>query len=384
MGLYRCPAHVQPVGPVAERAKDTKSVKNPKGSRDSLQSAAPGVGRVLFRSFAVLIALLAGATFAASFLESPRYAVQVTVLAVGLFAIVVAAALEQRIAARIAAPVRALQEQSRRIAELDLGPAAPVATSLAEMRELADSLEQMRGSLEGYFTEHDRRQHAQELLEQQNLTLFEQSPFGQFITSDDGVMLAANTALADLLGRNIEEVRGQSLFDFTPQLGSAEREKQLEGLRRLEQKSTLEWELARPDGSVASVHLWGTALARGTERYTYGVVEDATERVRERRTWARERDRLTTRIAEQAEELRVLRAKTATASMPPQGHVSQETARQLNAPIGSILLAAQLALETHDGSATRDLLGDIVKNARRCARLVQSSVGIPDAVPPGS
>ena len=359
-------------------ATPVKAIKN------TSASAAPGVGRVLFRSFAVLIALLAGASFAASFLESPRSAVQVTALAVGLFAIVVAAAFEQRIAQRIAAPVRALQEQSRRIAELDLGPAAPVATSLVEMRELADSLEQMRGSLQLYFTEHQRRQHAQELLEQQNLTLFEQSPFGQFITSEDGVVLAANAALADLLGRSVEEVRGLSLFDLTPDLGSAEREKQLEGLRRLEQKGTLEWELARPDGSVATIRMWGTSLSRGAERYTYGVVEDASERVRERRTWARERDRLTARVAEQAEELRVLRAKAASSSVPPHGYVSQEAARQLNAPIGSIMLAAQLALETQEASATRDLLGDIVKNARRCARLVQTSVGVPDAVPPAS
>jgi PAS domain S-box-containing protein len=339
---------------------------------------------VLFRSFTVLIALLAGASFAASFLESPRYAVQVTVLAVGLFAIAVAAALEQRIAERIAAPVRALQEQSRRIAELDLGPAAPVATSLAEMRELADSLENMRGSLELYFTEHQRRQHAQELLEKQNLTLFEQSPFGQFIVNEDGVLLAANPALADVVGRGVDEIRGLSLFDFTTQLGAAEREKQLEALHQLEQKATLEWELARADGSVASIRMWGTSLARGQERYTYGVVEDTSERLRERRTWSKERERLTSRVSEQEEELRTLRAKVAASTVPPHGYVSQEAARQLNAPIGSILLAAQLALETQDAAATRDLLSDIVKNARRCARLVQTSVGVPDAVPPAS
>ena len=339
---------------------------------------------MLFRSFAVLIALLAGASIAASFLEAPRYVAQVTVVAVGMLAIVVAAALEQRVAERIAAPVRALREQSRRIAELDLGPAAPVATSLAEMRELADSLEQMRGSLELYFSEHQRRAHAQGVLEQQNLSLFEQSPFGQFIANEDGVVLAANAALADVLGRSLEEVRGLSLFDFTPQLGSAEREKQLEALRRLEKKSTLEWEIARADGTVAAVRMWGTALSRGPERYTYGVIEDASERLQERRTWFRERDRLTTRVAEQAEELRVIRARLAAASLPPHGYVSQEAARQLNAPLGSILLAAQLALETQEMSATRDLLTNIVKNARRCARLVQTSVGVIDAVPPAS
>ena len=81
---------------------------------------------------------------------------QFTTIAIGIFALVLAMVLAIVLSRNFARPLNALVQQSDRIKDLDLVPGQQVASNLAEIEQLSESLEDMRRALEEHIGERAR------------------------------------------------------------------------------------------------------------------------------------------------------------------------------------------------------------------------------------
>ena len=108
-------------------------------------------------------------------------------------------------------------------------------------------------------------------------TLFERSPLGIGFADEDGDILSANTAMAQIFGYTVEEFLQRNVTDFfpTPELRA-------EVMHRLETEETIQLtpiELRRKDGSLFHATLTESKLEVGEQVVLLGVVNDITDRI---------------------------------------------------------------------------------------------------------
>jgi diguanylate cyclase (GGDEF)-like protein/PAS domain S-box-containing protein len=112
-------------------------------------------------------------------------------------------------------------------------------------------------------------------------SVFTNAPIGVAVATPGGVLLDVNPALAALLGRAAEELRGQSVLDqVPPDLAPSARDAHTELVAAPHRPMRHETRVTRPDGSEIPVQVtasWVDA-AEGQHAHLVMIVEDITER----------------------------------------------------------------------------------------------------------
>jgi diguanylate cyclase (GGDEF)-like protein/PAS domain S-box-containing protein len=142
------------------------------------------------------------------------------------------------------------------------------------------------GHARGFFvlvTDITARRTAEKALaaaEQRFRSLFDRAPLGMFLLSQDGVVLDANAAAVELLGRPRQELVGSTTTDFTHPDDVAVSQDRRRALAAGEVESyTLEKRYVRGDGDIVWAQLDARLLQDGEdgEALILGQVQDITE-----------------------------------------------------------------------------------------------------------
>lgn len=128
------------------------------------------------------------------------------------------------------------------------------------------------------MAERKRAEAALKQSESYNRMLFENAPIGLAVSRMDGTLTDVNQAYADILGRGIEDTKGLSYWQITPETYAEQEYHQLESLRTSGRYGPYEKEYLRRDGSLVPVRLAGTRIERNGEPYIWSSVEDITQR----------------------------------------------------------------------------------------------------------
>ncbi len=130
-----------------------------------------------------------------------------SVLASALLGLLVSALVAIRASGSLARSLRALVDQSRRIAALDLSPAPRPASRLEEVQRLADALEETRASLARHTEERRRAEEARQESEAKYRRLIENMPDSYFFYAHgvDGVFTYVSPSMTAVLGWTQEE-----------------------------------------------------------------------------------------------------------------------------------------------------------------------------------
>ena len=110
---------------------------------------------------------------------------------------------------------------------------------------------------------------------------FTNSPMGVALSTPSGRLIAANSALGELLGRPVQDLRGTTLVDVTHPEDTAAAVTVQAGLRERGGRGRYECRMLRPDGSDVPVQVttsWVDEAPDGTPAHLVVVVEDVTER----------------------------------------------------------------------------------------------------------
>lgn len=113
--------------------------------------------------------------------------------------------------------------------------------------------------------------------ERYNRMLFESSPIGLALSREDGSLVDANPAYADIVGCEVEETRAMNLWQNTPQ-GLEFAQQQLDTLKKTGRYGPYESEYRHKDGHAVPVRLAGTMLKKEGEPFILSSIEDITER----------------------------------------------------------------------------------------------------------
>ncbi|MBB4635557.1 PAS domain S-box protein [Longimicrobium terrae] len=129
-------------------------------------------------------------------------------------------------------------------------------------------------------TERRRAEDALRESEARFRAMFQNSAIGICVTSPDMRVMECNPAMAAMLGRDRDGLRGTSFAEFTHPADRAENVQRLNAVKRGEADHyTLEKRYLRPDGSVVWARLTASAVrdAASTLQYLIVMVEDVTE-----------------------------------------------------------------------------------------------------------
>jgi len=249
---------------------------------------------------------------------------------------------------RIARPVEALVEGTRRLAAGELGHRLTVSTG-GELGELAASFNHMSGSLD-----HSREALAES--ERRYRDLFDSAQDLVYTTDLQMRLTSVNRAGLEFLGRGEEEVRGRPFYELLVP----------EDARRLEEEDHLlppgagrpvfEARFARSQGPAAVLEVVSRWIMEGGKPVgTHGVGRDLTAR--------REREQATQRFREQLVQAEKLRAL---------GEMAAGVAHNFNNLLTVVLGHAELS-ELRQGlpEPVRQDLRRISEAARRCAAIVR-------------
>ncbi len=153
---------------------------------------------------------------------------------------------------------------------------------LEKIRDLARQLAETNGLLQKSLLESMRREEALRLAEERYHAIFDNAVEGIFQTTADGHFLAANTALARMLGFDSSQELMSQIADIGQQLHvSPECRAQFQRLLQDQGRvQGFECQVYRRDRSVIWISLAARAVREpsGELRYFEGTVEDITER----------------------------------------------------------------------------------------------------------
>jgi PAS domain S-box-containing protein len=206
---------------------------------------------------------------------------------------------------------------------------------------------------------------------------FNQAAVGMALIGQNGEWLAANEKLCAILGfRDKTGLFAKCLKDLiqvqTVVNGQAS---DVAGTYSAAAEATCQC----ANGSIVWIHMV-TSIVRdshGEPKYTIAVIEDITARKNAEQELKSLNDALEQRVVERTEDLRAsheqLRRSERLASL---GTLAAGIAHEINNPVNAILLAAQYALHTTNGSSTaadqKETFQIIVQEAKRCGMIVKN------------
>lgn len=208
---------------------------------------------------------------------------------------------------------------------------------------------------------------------------FEEAPIGMALISQDSRLLEVNRALCRMLGYSEAELVDRTILDITHPDDITETQQRLGELVRGGQPvQTVEKRYLAKSGRVVWVRVTSAAVRDGNQKPLYGLA--MIENITDRRAVEQELER----YREHLEELVASRTRALEASQETQrsaerlaslGTLSAGIAHEINNPVGTILLAAEMAIAAcADGdtpTVTRCLEG-IKHDAHRCGRIVKN------------
>lgn len=113
--------------------------------------------------------------------------------------------------------------------------------------------------------------------EQYNRTLFESATIGLALCKIDGTLVDINQAYADIIGRRIEETKGLTYWQITPEDYTSQEEAHLNILAATKHYGPYEKEYLHKDGRRVPVRLTGKLIERAGEALIWSSVEDISE-----------------------------------------------------------------------------------------------------------
>ncbi len=113
--------------------------------------------------------------------------------------------------------------------------------------------------------------------ESYNRTLFEESPIGLLLCDMHGTVVDANVAFATIIGRSVEETKGLTCSQITPDPFLHQELVQLESLNPDGRYGPDEREFLHKDGHLVPIRLTGRILLKDGKRYIWSSVEDITD-----------------------------------------------------------------------------------------------------------
>jgi PAS domain S-box-containing protein len=251
-------------------------------------------------------------------------------------------------AARIAGPVQALVEGTRRLATGDLGHRLAV-TAHDELGELAGSFNDMAGSLASsrdHLAESGRRYR----------DLFDHAQDVVYTTDLEGHLTSVNEAGLKLLGYRQEELLGRSVYDLLAP-------EDVERVRGEDVRSpppgaraAQEAQVVHKDGRRTTLEIASRWMVEGGQPVgVHGIGRDISER--------RERERAAQRFREQVHESEKLRAL---------GEMAAGVAHNFNNLLGGVIGYAQL-MESRPRSPEeyKRFARKIVESGEQCAAVVK-------------
>ncbi len=271
-----------------------------------------------------------------------------TLLALGLGVLLAAAIISFVGVARIARPVRALVEGTRRLATGDLAHRLPVG-SRDELGELAGSFNEMAGALatsRDHLAESGRRYR----------DLFDHAQDVVYTTDLDGRLASMNEAGLTLLGYPLEEILGRSIYELlAPEDAGRIRSEDLRspppGARPAQ-----EAQVVHKDGTRTTLEIASRWMVEGGRAVgVHGIGRDITDR--------RARERAAQRFHEQVHESEKLRAL---------GGMAAGVAHNFNNLLGGVIGYAQL-MESRPRTPEdyQRFARKIVESAEQCAAVVK-------------
>jgi PAS domain S-box-containing protein len=115
--------------------------------------------------------------------------------------------------------------------------------------------------------------------EQYNRMLFDSSPIGLALCTMDGLIVDANQSYANILGRDIDEVKKLTYWQITPGDYAVQEQQQLESLRKNKGYGPYEKEYLHKDGRRVPVRLTGVLIEKNGEPLIWSSVVDITAEV---------------------------------------------------------------------------------------------------------
>jgi len=271
-----------------------------------------------------------------------------TLVALGLGVLLAAAVMSFVGVARIAGPVQALVEGTRRLAAGDLGHRLPVTTG-DELGELAGSFNEMAGALASsreHLAESGRRYR----------DLFDHAQDVVYTTDVEGHLTSVNQAGLKLVGYTAEELLGRSVYDL---LAPEDRERIRSEDARWPPpgpRPAQEAQVVHKDGTRTTLEIAARWMVEGGRPVgVHGIGRDISER--------RERERAAQRFREQVHESEKLRAL---------GEMAAGVAHNFNNLLGGVIGYAQL-MESRPRTSEeyQRFARKIVESAEQCAAVVK-------------
>jgi len=208
---------------------------------------------------------------------------------------------------------------------------------------------------------------------------FEAAPIGMILIGLDHKLLKVNQAFCGMLGYSEEELTGVPIMRIThpsDEAATAARLEALSGGGPL--LATTEKRYVAKDGRVVWARVTSTAVRDSEGRRLYGLaqIEDITasrlvkQELEQYRAHLEELVRSRTRALEASQQ--TLRSAERLASL---GTLAAGIAHEINNPVGTILLAAEMALAaqvTDDEETVTRCLDAIKADTKRCGRIVKN------------
>ncbi|MCC7265137.1 MAG: PAS domain S-box protein [Candidatus Latescibacteria bacterium] len=269
-------------------------------------------------------------------------------LVVGAGVLVIAALFSLVGVGRIARPVEALVEGTRRLAAGELGHRLQVSTG-GELGELADSFNHMTASLD-----HSREALAES--ERRYRDLFDSAQDLVYTTDLEMRLTSVNRAGLEFLGRAEAEVQGRPFYELLIPEDARRLEEEDRQLPPGAMRPVFEARFSQGKGQQAVLEVVSRWITEGGKPVgTHGVGRDLTAR--------REREQATQRFREQLAQAEKLRAL---------GEMAAGVAHNFNNLLTVVLGNAEMTeLRPDLPEAVRQDLRRISEAARRCAAIVR-------------
>ncbi|MBU1011170.1 MAG: PocR ligand-binding domain-containing protein [Bacteroidetes bacterium] len=111
-----------------------------------------------------------------------------------------------------------------------------------------------------------------------NRALFTESPIGLALTTLEGLLVDANPAYCNTIGRTLDETLKLTYWQITPESYQTQEQLQLKSLEEKGLYGPYEKEYIHRNGHLVPVRLQGKIIERNNQKYIWSSVEDISER----------------------------------------------------------------------------------------------------------